>query len=69
MIFGDLVDRNHGTALLAELADQLAVRAVDTQGNFWLVIGQHIKRRQRRIDDDRSETDDQTTCRNQQKHQ
>ena len=46
---GDFLDRHHRATLLAELADQHALRGVNPQGNLGLVLGQRLQRRQVRV--------------------
>ena len=52
---GHVVDPDHRAALLAELADQLAVGGVDPQRDLRLVVGQRFERRQLRVDDQQHE--------------
>ena len=56
---GHILDPHHRPALLAELADQLAVGAVDAQRDLRLVVGEHFQRGQGGIDDGGGKRDQQ----------
>jgi len=49
-VLRDFVDSNEGAALLAEFADQGAVRGVDAQRQFGFVVGQRLERGQLGVD-------------------